>query len=148
MDRANEIAHAEAVARAVAHMLDEVAAAMVVIWAEEEATCRLLSKARIDDPILALCPDPVTARQLSLYYGVISVQHQPLSSYEQWIDAVERVVLGIRRREPANDPTVVGAVRKHRRSDHHAHDSVNVVLIREKHPIASFPQTLRGLLCR
>jgi pyruvate kinase len=93
MDRANEIAHAEAVARAVAHMLDEVAAAMVVIWAEEEATCRLLSKARIDDPILALCPDPVTARQLSLYYGVISVQHQPLSSYEQWIDAVERVVL-------------------------------------------------------
>jgi hypothetical protein len=24
---------------------------------------------------------------------VISVQHQPLSSYEQWIDAVERVVL-------------------------------------------------------
>ena len=93
MDRANEIAHAEAVARAVAHMLDEIAAAMVVIWAEEEATCRLLSKARIDDPILALCPDPVTARQLSLYYGVISVQHQPLSSYEQWIDAVERVVL-------------------------------------------------------
>jgi pyruvate kinase len=93
MDRATEIAHAEAVARAVAHMLDEVAAAMVVVWADNEAVCRLLSKVRIDDPILALCPDAVTARHLSLYYGVVSVHHQPISSYEQWISAVERVVL-------------------------------------------------------
>ncbi|MHC4929231.1 MAG: pyruvate kinase, partial [Planctomycetota bacterium] len=93
MDRANEIAHAEALARAVAHMLDEVEAAMVVLWAENEAICRLLSKARIDDPILALCPDAVTARQLSLYYGVVSVHHQPISSYDEWIAAVRKVVL-------------------------------------------------------
>jgi pyruvate kinase len=93
MDRATEIAHAEAVARAVAHMLDEVAAAMVVVWAKDETICRLLSKVRIDDPILALCPDQVTARQLSLYYGVVSVQHPAVSSYEQWISAVERIVL-------------------------------------------------------
>jgi pyruvate kinase len=93
MDRATEIAHAEALARAVAHMLDEVEAAMVVLWAENEAICRLLSKARIDYPILALCPDVVTARQLSLYYGVVSVHHQPISSYEQWISAVRQVVL-------------------------------------------------------
>jgi pyruvate kinase len=93
MDRAPELRHGEAVARAVAQMLDEVAAAMVVVWAENEAICRLLSKARIDDPILALCPDAVTARQLSLYYGVVSMHHQPVTSYEQWISAVERIVL-------------------------------------------------------
>ncbi|MFZ9024751.1 MAG: pyruvate kinase [Anaerohalosphaeraceae bacterium] len=93
MDRANEIAHAEALARAVAHMLDEVEAAMVVLWAENAAICRLLSKARIDDPILALCPDAVTAQQLSLYYGVVSVHHQPISSYDEWIAAVRKVVL-------------------------------------------------------
>ena len=93
MDRATETAHAEVIARAVAHMLDEVEAEMVVVWADNEILCRLLSKARIDDPILALCPDIVTARQLSLYYGVVSVHHQPISSYEQWVNTVERIVL-------------------------------------------------------
>jgi pyruvate kinase len=93
MDRATETAHAEVIARAVAHMLDEVEAEMVVIWADNELLCRLLSKARIDDPVLALCPDPVTAQQLSLYYGVVSVHHRPVSSYEQWVSAVERIVL-------------------------------------------------------
>ena len=93
MDRATEVPQVEVVARAVAHMLDEVDAAMVVIWADNEAACRLLSKVRIDDPILALCPDQVLARQLSLYYGVVSVHHQPISSYEQWVSAVERTVL-------------------------------------------------------
>ncbi len=93
MDRATETAHAEVIARAVAHMLDEVEAEMVVIWADNELLCRLLSKARIDDPVLALCPDPVTTQQLSLYYGVVSVHHQPVSSYEQWVAAVEQIVL-------------------------------------------------------
>lgn len=93
MDRVPELRQAEAVARAVAQMLDEVEAAMVVVWAENEAVCRLLSKARIDDPILALCPDTVTAQQLSLYYGMVSVHHQSISSYEQFIDAVQQVVL-------------------------------------------------------
>jgi len=93
MDRATETAHAEVIARAVAHMLDEVEAEMVVVWADDEILCRLLSKARIDDPVLALCPDIVTAQQLSLYYGVVSVHHQPVSSYEQWVSVVERIVL-------------------------------------------------------
>ncbi|MCD6174301.1 MAG: pyruvate kinase [Planctomycetes bacterium] len=93
MDRATETAHAEVIARAVAHMLDEVEAEMVVIWADNELLCRLLSKARIDDPVLALCPDLVTAQQLSLYYGVVSVHHLPVASYEQWVNAVERIVL-------------------------------------------------------
>ena len=93
MDRVAENVYAEAAARAVAQILDEVTAAMVVIWVDNEADCRLLSKARIDDPILALCPDSVTARQLSLYYGVISVHHSPISSYVQWIEAVEKTVL-------------------------------------------------------
>ncbi|MEN8127456.1 MAG: pyruvate kinase [Planctomycetota bacterium] len=92
MDMAGDHRQAEAVARSVAHMLDEIKAAFVVVWVDDETTCRLLSKARIDDPILALCPDAVMARQLSLYYGVLSVHHQPVSSYEQWVSAVERIV--------------------------------------------------------
>jgi pyruvate kinase len=73
-------------------MLDEVKAAMVVVWAEHEAMCRLLSKARIDDPILALCPERSTARQLSLLYGLISILHSPADSFEQWVADVETIV--------------------------------------------------------
>jgi len=92
MDIIPELRQAEALARSMAHMLDEVKAAFVVVWAENESICRLLSKARIDIPILSLCPDEVIARQLSLCYGVIS-RHQPeMSSYEQWVDVVEKIV--------------------------------------------------------
>jgi pyruvate kinase len=92
MDIAAELLGAEATARSVAQMLDEVKAAFVVVWTENEGLCRLLSKARIDVPILSLCPDERTARQLSLCYGVIS-RHQPqMSSYEQWVDVVEKIV--------------------------------------------------------
>ena len=92
MEIAAELIGFEATARSVAQMLDEVKAAFVVVWTENEGLCRLLSKARIDVPILSLCPDKKTAQQLSLCYGVIS-QHQPeMSSYEQWVDVVEKIV--------------------------------------------------------
>ena len=93
MDRAPKLRQVEAVARSVAHMLDEVAAAMVVVWADNESTCRLLSKARIDVPVLSLCPDLTMARQLSLYYGTVSMHHSSVVSYEQWVDVVEKIVL-------------------------------------------------------
>ncbi|MHC5157002.1 MAG: pyruvate kinase [Planctomycetota bacterium] len=92
MNIAADLRGTEAVARSVAHMLDEIEAAFVVVWAEDEGLSRLLSKARIDIPILLLCPDEKTAQQLSLCYGVVS-RHQPeMSSYEQWVDVVEKIV--------------------------------------------------------
>ncbi|MDH4201728.1 MAG: pyruvate kinase [Phycisphaerae bacterium] len=92
MNIAADLRGTEAVARSVAHMLDEIKAAFVVVWAEDKGLGRLLSKARIDIPILLLCPDEKAAQQLSLCYGVIS-RHQPeMSSYEQWVDVVEKIV--------------------------------------------------------
>lgn len=93
MDRVPELRQAQAVARAVAQMLDEVQVSMVVVWAQNEAMCRLLSKARIDDPIIAMCADRITARQLSLLYGLISVHHSKTESFEQWVADVDRIVV-------------------------------------------------------
>ena len=92
MEIAPELLQAEATARSVAQMLDEVKAAFVVVWAENEGLCRLLSRARIDVPILSLCPDEKIAQQLSLCYGVISRHEPQMSSYEQWVDVVEKIV--------------------------------------------------------
>ena len=92
MNIAADLRGAEAVARSVAHMLDEVKAAFVVVWAEDESLCRLLSKARIDIPILSLCSDVTMAQQFSLDYGVISMHQPEMTSYEQWVDVVEQIV--------------------------------------------------------
>jgi pyruvate kinase len=93
MEIAADLRPAEAVARSVAHMLDEIEAAFVVVWAENEMISRLLGKVRIDVPILSLCPDLTTARQISLNYGLVSVHHGPVTSYDEWIEVVESIVL-------------------------------------------------------
>jgi pyruvate kinase len=93
MDMATDLKAAEAVARSVAHMLDEIEAAFVVVWAENETIARLLGKVRIDVPILVLCPNLTTAQQLSMNYGVVCVQHGAVGSYDEWIEVVEAIVV-------------------------------------------------------
>ncbi len=60
-------------ARSVAHMVDEIDCALVVVGTRTGTTARLLSKSRIDVPILSFCPDPRMSRQISMHYGVLSV---------------------------------------------------------------------------
>jgi pyruvate kinase len=71
-----------ATTRAVAQMLDHVQAAMVVVWTTGGQTVKLLSKARVDVPILAICPDLLVSRQVSLHYGAVSVcRPKPKDAY-------------------------------------------------------------------
>lgn len=93
VDTIPELASRESIARSVAHMLDEVKVKLVAAWTQSGATTRLLSKMRIDVPILSLCPDRLTARQLSLSYGVLSVHQAPLDSYAAWVERIEEMVL-------------------------------------------------------
>lgn len=93
VDTVPEQAAKATAARAAAQMLDEIKAKLVVAWTRTGTTTRLLSKMRIDVPILSLCPDALTSRQLSLCYGTLSVQQTPAESYLQWIEQVERIVL-------------------------------------------------------
>ncbi|MBC8378926.1 MAG: hypothetical protein H8E62_07115, partial [Planctomycetes bacterium] len=80
-------------ARSIAHILDEVKAAMVVASAETGNMTRLLSKSRIDVPILSLCADASMARRLSLCYGTLSVHHPKAGSYAEWVESVERLIV-------------------------------------------------------
>jgi pyruvate kinase len=79
----------EALTRSVAMLLDRVKAALIVAWTESGLTARLLSKARADVPILALCPDARTARQLAFYYGVLSVCMPRCDDFAAWLGQVE-----------------------------------------------------------
>ncbi|MBL7215976.1 MAG: pyruvate kinase [Phycisphaerae bacterium] len=93
VDTVPEMASKESVARSVAQMLDEIKAALVVASAETGNMTRLLSKARIDVPILSLCGDELLARRLSLCYGTLSVHHPRAGTYAEWVESVEHIVL-------------------------------------------------------
>ena len=93
VDTIPELAAKATVARSVAQMLDEVKVKLVVAFTRTGNTTRLLSKVRIDVPILSLCPDALTARQLSLNYGTLSLCQPAAESYKEWVERVEAIVL-------------------------------------------------------
>jgi pyruvate kinase len=93
VDTVPELASKASIARSVAQMLDEVKVKLVAAWTRTGNTTRLLSKVRVDVPILSLCPDVLTAQQLSLHYGVLSVHQAALESYPEWVEHVEHIVL-------------------------------------------------------
>ena len=60
-----------AMARSVAQIVDDVGPKLVAVWSQTGSAARLLSKARIDVPILGLSSDQYICNQMSLHYGVI-----------------------------------------------------------------------------
>ncbi|MCA9253009.1 MAG: pyruvate kinase [Phycisphaerales bacterium] len=75
------------VTAAVAHSIQSVAehvdAVAVAIWTEKGVLARLLSRHRINQPILALTPSDAIRRRLALYYGVTSATvHKPQETRE------------------------------------------------------------------
>ena len=59
--------------RCVAEIVDDSEAKFVVVWSQSGATSRLMSKARIDVPIIALSSDARMCEQMNLHYGVMPV---------------------------------------------------------------------------
>jgi pyruvate kinase len=92
MDLALELAPKAAIARAVAGMVDEIKVKSIVIWTQTGQGAQLLSKARVDVPILSLAADEGMARRLALFYGVVSLHCPAVDSYEQWIGGVEKLM--------------------------------------------------------
>ncbi|AQT68381.1 Pyruvate kinase [Anaerohalosphaera lusitana] len=81
----------ESIARSVAQIVDDMKAKMVVVWCQTGCTARLLSKARIDVPILALCADREMCREMSLHYGVIPVCRTRPRDFSQFADLANKV---------------------------------------------------------
>ncbi len=82
-----------AIARSAAQMLDYVKARLAVVWTQAGHSARLLSKARLDVPIVTVCPDILIARQMSLHYGVTSVCRDRPQGLEEFIDNTSAMIL-------------------------------------------------------
>jgi pyruvate kinase len=65
-----ELRVTESISRSVGYVVDDISPRLVVVWSESGGAARLLSKARIDVPILALSSNRRVCRQMCLDYGV------------------------------------------------------------------------------
>ena len=82
-----------AVARSVGSMVKDIKARMVVVWSQTGTTAGLLSKTRINVPILAWSSDMQACRQMCLHYGVIPQRHEIPKDIESFAKTADRYIL-------------------------------------------------------
>ncbi|MCP5005908.1 MAG: pyruvate kinase [Planctomycetes bacterium] len=68
---ADESVLTAAITHSVSTIVNDISAKFVAVWSQTGTTARLLSKERINVPILALSSDQHACNQMSLHYGVI-----------------------------------------------------------------------------
>lgn len=84
---------AAAVARAVAEMVDTIQVKLLLLWSDKGHAARLFSKARLDVPVAAFCPDPMLCRQMSLNYGILPVCLAKPKTTEAFLEAAGKMVV-------------------------------------------------------
>jgi len=82
-----------AIAYSVDQLVDDIDARLVAVWSQTGTTARLLSKQRINAPILAFSSDKRNCQQMSLHYGVISRCHPVPQSLDEFIRLVEDLII-------------------------------------------------------
>lgn len=85
------------VTTAVAHGADllarELDARVVAVWTEAGNTARLLSKHRLDQPVVGLCPDEHVCRRMAMYYGVRPIVAKRRPSTRDMTVQVDRLLV-------------------------------------------------------
>lgn len=84
---------AAAVARGVAQLVEDIDVKLVAVWSQSGSSARLLSKARIDVPILALSSDEKACRQMCLHYGVVPYCRLIPEDDEQFTVLVDKLII-------------------------------------------------------
>ncbi|QPP09403.1 pyruvate kinase [Streptomyces bathyalis] len=88
-----------AVARAAAEMGDFLGAKYLVAFTQSGDTVRRLSRYRSPVPVLAFTPDPSTAAQLSLTWGVEAFTGPTVQTTDEMVDQVDELLLKLGRCE-------------------------------------------------
>ncbi|MCP4707263.1 MAG: hypothetical protein GY869_01445, partial [Planctomycetes bacterium] len=89
----DELMLTAAMARSVAQIVDDTDAKLVAVWSQTGSAARLLSKARIDVPIVALSSNELNCRQMAMHYGVVPRVKLIPENITDFTKTVERVVL-------------------------------------------------------
>jgi len=105
-----ELALIAALARSVAQIIDDTNAKLVVAWSHTGVAARLLSKARIDVPIIVFTPSKLTGRQMCFHYGVVPFCRPAPADIKELAEIADQVILENRWAEP-NDQIILLAGR-------------------------------------
>ncbi|HZL34461.1 MAG TPA: pyruvate kinase [Tepidisphaeraceae bacterium] len=81
-----------ALARGVWQMVQELRAALVVIWSQSGSTARIFSKMRFPVPVLALSSDHRALRRMSLHFGVVPLEMAPPDGMAALVADVDKLV--------------------------------------------------------
>jgi pyruvate kinase len=81
-----------AVAKGVWQIVQDLKAALVVIWSQTGATARIFSKIRFPEPVIALSSDHRALRQMALHYGVIPQEMAPPDDMTMLVRQVDELV--------------------------------------------------------
>jgi pyruvate kinase len=92
-DRIPKLRVATAVVHGASLVADNLKASLVAVWTESGDTPRLLSKHRIDRPIVALCPHETVCRQMALLYGVLPIQMQQASQLDRMLCDLDEMLI-------------------------------------------------------
>ncbi len=82
-----------AVAHSTAMLANELNAKLVVLWTQVGNTARLLSKCRLNRPIVGLSPDQAVCRRMSMFFGVVPVQMERKPRTLDMINDVDTMLL-------------------------------------------------------
>ncbi len=96
-----------AVAQAVATIAEQVDASVVAVWTERGELAKLVSKYRLDRPVVALTPSEAVRRRLALCFGVVSACADRPVEVQERIATVSRLLISSRW-AAAGDTVVMG----------------------------------------
>ncbi len=82
-----------AVSHCTALLANELSAKLVVLWTQAGNTARLLSKCRLNRPIVGLSPDESVCRRMAMYYGIVPVQMQRQKRTLEMLNDVDTMLL-------------------------------------------------------
>ena len=88
-----KLAITAAMARSVAQFVDDTDAKLVAVWSQTGEAAQLLSKARIDVPIVALSSNERVCKQMCLHYGVIPRCGPVPDSIDEFARVVDEIAL-------------------------------------------------------
>ncbi len=100
-----------AVAHGASLLANELQAKLVALWTETGNTARLLSKCRLDRPVIGLSPDEAVCRRMSLYYGVIPFRLTRHSRMLEMLGEVDELLIAQKLVEPGDLIVVVAGTR-------------------------------------
>jgi len=84
---------ATAVVHAATAMAEDLDVGVVAVWTEGGNLARLLSKHRLDRPIVAFTPHEHVCRQMALLYGVIPIRYDRPSRLDRMLNDLDQTLI-------------------------------------------------------